>query len=313
MQISQLEIGKILSLDKWQELQDSLASITKLALITTNYKGEPFTLHSQPRQFCQAVRGNPDLERYCHKCDSRAGLEAVKTNAPFIYKCHFGIIDMAIPIHINNMYLGALLAGQVHLSPESRAQDLDLEQIFSTHKTAILTKDPELLALYNAIPVLSYEEIQTAAAALFSLASYIVDEALDKNLLMATVASEQQIAITQELVPDTTCHNLTLAPALTYIQNHPEKSISQSDMAKLCNISTGHFSRLFMKETGLHFKSYVTKQRIERSKIYLQSTDLSITAISDMLDFSEPSYYIKTFKKLEHMTPNDYRKYRARS
>ena len=84
-------------------------------------------------------------------------------------------------------------------------------------------------------------------------------------------------------------------------------------MAQLCHISTSHFSRLFAKEVGEGFSSFVSRLKVEWSKQLLEKTDLPVTQISDELGFSEPGYYIKTFKKFEKVTPATYRKYYAES
>lgn len=59
-------------------LQDSLALATKMTIITIDYKGIPITEHSSCCNFCQQVRQDPKVPPYCLKCDSRAGLEAVR-------------------------------------------------------------------------------------------------------------------------------------------------------------------------------------------------------------------------------------------
>lgn len=46
-------LDKILDLKKWQELQDSLADVTELAIITIDYKGRPISAHSKCTPFCQ--------------------------------------------------------------------------------------------------------------------------------------------------------------------------------------------------------------------------------------------------------------------
>ena len=306
MQNSYPSLDQLIDLQKWQSLQDHLASVTKLAILTINYKGAPITTHSCPRAFCNTVRSNPELEKYCHKCDSRAGLESVKTNTPFIYKCHFGIIDIAIPISVNDMYLGAVMAGQVHL--KDAETPVELEQIFHTTKSEVLATDDDLNALYQSIPSLSYDEITAASSLLFSLCHYIVDEALAKHTagfrkLNAPLPIKHSHFHTKDY------EHSTLGPALDYIIKNKEKNISQLEMSKLCNISSGHFSRLFAKEMGTSFRAYVAKVKIEASKQMLTETDFSITEISDTLGFGDPSYFIKTFKRFETLTPTDYKKY----
>ena len=108
-------LDKILNIEKWQKLQDSLALITGLAIITVDYKGVPITRHSSRRDFCGHIRNNPSLFKLCQKCDSRGGLEAVRISSPYIYKCHCGIVDIAIPIIVDNQYIGAIMAGEVKI------------------------------------------------------------------------------------------------------------------------------------------------------------------------------------------------------
>jgi len=69
---------KIINVEKWQYLQDSLATVTGMAIITVDYKGVPITRHSSRQMFCSLVREDPELTRHCQKCDSRGGLEATR-------------------------------------------------------------------------------------------------------------------------------------------------------------------------------------------------------------------------------------------
>lgn len=110
-----VELKNILDLEKWEKLQESLALSTRLAIILVDYKGRPVTKHSQVQPFCQLVRHSPELSKLCEKCDARGGLEAVRTGQPFIYRCHFNIVDMAIPIIVDDQYVGAIMAGEVLL------------------------------------------------------------------------------------------------------------------------------------------------------------------------------------------------------
>lgn len=43
MNTSYMNLDKILDLKKWKKLQDSLSIVTKLAIITVDYKGTPIT------------------------------------------------------------------------------------------------------------------------------------------------------------------------------------------------------------------------------------------------------------------------------
>ena len=322
-------------IQKWQKLQDSLAKVTEMAIITVDYKGIPITKHSSCRPFCVYVRNCPDLEQFCHKCDSRGGLEAVRINSPYIYLCHCNIVDLAVPIIIDGKYVGAAMAGQIRLAKSE--QDIDLEQILISPVKNVL-KDHKLRTLYDNIPVLSIEKIRIAAEMLYNLCTYTVEEALSKNLILETYGrlgsgndyadilsgysldnienAKRAIgsAITNAYVKTSyekkiLCKNPVIRPAFEYIYNNKNENVTLKQMAKVCHISVSHFSRLFACETGEGFSNFLSRLKVEWSKKLLESSDLAITQISDELGFSDPGYYIKVFKKYEKVTPATYRKY----
>jgi len=339
VKIAYLELGKILDLKKWQVLQDSLAQVTNLAIITIDHKGVPITTHSAPRAFCRYVRNDPKLEKICQKCDSRAGLEAVRINAPFIYLCHCNIVDLAIPISIQGQYIGAVMAGQIRLADHEDSSQL--ERIFISPITTTFESEA-VKQMYEEIPILSYNQVETIAQMLFDLCAYIVEEAVNKNLVLdmyerlsplketstASYLSDYPVGSVESLKKDLgnmvvsayvktadnqtlTCKNSVLKPAFDYIAENKVERITQKDMATLCHISVSHFSRLFVKETGESFSNFLSLQKVEWSKQLLEKTDLSINQISDELGFSDPGYYIKVFKKHERITPAIYRKYHS--
>ncbi|MCQ4086515.1 PocR ligand-binding domain-containing protein [Saccharibacillus sp. JS10] len=335
-----LSIQKIFDLQKWERLQDSLASVTKLAILTVDYKGNAVTSHSGCQSFCQAVRQDEDLLPYCQKCDSRGGLEAVRSNKPYIYLCHYNIIDIAVPVIIDDKYVGAVMAGQVRLSDPSGAADL--EQILtSKNKKLYSDKWEDLKDYYADLPVMSYQEIVKISDMLSLLCSYIVEEALNKNLIVEMFEKTSAQGTTpslSDILPGYTLQNLenvrkemthilthshtdsiqnenerlthpVLKPAFDYLFTHKSESVPLKKMADLCHISPSYFSRLFAKEVGESYSGYTARLKIEWAKTLLENTDMPISLISSELGFNEPGYFIKTFKKYEEITPAVYRKY----
>lgn len=336
-----LHINKILDLDKWKRLQDSLATVTKLAILTVDYKGNPVTSHSSCQSFCQSVRQDPELLPYCQKCDSRGGLEAVRLNEPYVYSCHFNIIDIAIPITIDGKYIGAVMAGQVKLSNPENARDL--EQIVTPQSPGLHERKlAELSEQYDQLPVMTYEEVVKISNMLSLLCNYIVEEALNKNLLVemfekASVSGTQEPLSLSTILPGYSIRNIesikremtnaiadaylssspkeadiaspALQPALDFMHSHKNEQLTLKKAAELCHLSPSYFSRLFAKETGENFSSYAARLKINWAKQLLEITDMPIAQISDELGFNEPGYFIKTFKKYEEITPALYRKY----
>ncbi|MGC4018580.1 MAG: PocR ligand-binding domain-containing protein [Muricomes sp.] len=308
-------LDKLLDLKKWQDLQDSLADVTQLAIITVDYKGNPISAHSRCTPFCQKIRSNPELAKMCQKCDSRAGLESVRSNRPYIYLCHYNIIDIAIPITNDDKYIGAIMAGQVRLPFTSAVPDLE-QILYSPLRLQELQESQELKRLYMEIPTLDYDTILKSSDMLFKLCSYIIDEATDKNLILSRHNFSDTMPHTplqntpeSNFTPFPAPRNTKLLPALEYIFSNPHLMVSLEEAAQLCHLSSGYFSRTFSKEFNTNYTAYITGLKIEWAKELLANTDLSVTQISDKLGFSDPGYFIKTFKKQEYLTPALYRKY----
>lgn len=323
------DLRKIVNLEKWENLQDSLAEITKMAIITVDYKGVPVTKHSLCNEFCREIRKDSEMFQCCKKCDARGGLEAVRQNKPYIYYCHCNIIDLAVPIRVDDKYLGAFMAGQVRLAD---GEGGELEKIVTISAPAYDKKKADIMHLYEKLPVLTLAEVELIAEMLSRLANYIIEEAIHKNMLLSLQASwaenhdeapkmilsasaaagavlGERLKSAGDQLP--LCKNATLRPIFRYLHEHRGETVSLKQAALLCHISPSHFSRLFTKETGENYSTFITHLKINWSKQLLTETDMSIAQMSEELGYNEAGYFIKTFKKFEGVTPLHYRKHYA--
>lgn len=92
-----------------------------------------------------------------------------------------------------------------------------------------------------------------------------------------------------------------------YIETHPNHNIRAQELADLVNYSVTHLIRRFHKETGIGIPDFARLVRVERAKVLLVSTDLSIQKISEQLGFTTRSYFTRTFREETGITPTEYR------
>ncbi|MEP0956633.1 helix-turn-helix transcriptional regulator [Microcoleus sp. FACHB-1515] len=78
-------------------------------------------------------------------------------------------------------------------------------------------------------------------------------------------------------------------------------------MAALIPISSFHFARAFKSAIGMPPHQYITQQRIDRAKLLLSATQLSITEVTFQVGFSNQSHFTAQFRKLVGATPKQYR------
>ncbi|AOT72706.1 response regulator [Geosporobacter ferrireducens] len=101
--------------------------------------------------------------------------------------------------------------------------------------------------------------------------------------------------------------NKELEIILNYIEKNYHKGITLEDVAKHVGLSPFYLSKLFKKQVGINFIEYVTKKKIEKAKDLLIHTNMPVINIALELGFHEPNYFSKVFKKVEGITPSQYR------
>jgi transcriptional regulator GlxA family with amidase domain len=71
--------------------------------------------------------------------------------------------------------------------------------------------------------------------------------------------------------------------------------------------SPGNLSRLFRKNYGLSFQSYLQRLRLEKAAKLLRSTRLPIVRIAKRVGYRDVSRFGQHFKRLFKATPATYR------
>ena len=107
-------LEEIINIESFQKIQDDIAKATDVAIIMVDYKGKPITSHSNCTKFCCMVREINEYSALCEKCDSRGGVESARIKEAYIYKCHKGLVDFAVPIIVRGQYLGAIIISSVN-------------------------------------------------------------------------------------------------------------------------------------------------------------------------------------------------------
>ncbi|MBW7454401.1 helix-turn-helix transcriptional regulator, partial [Paenibacillus sepulcri] len=77
--------------------------------------------------------------------------------------------------------------------------------------------------------------------------------------------------------------------------------------AKRMNYSPNYLSKVFRKETGVNFSDYLAEYRMRMAQQWLTETDMKIAEIAEKLKYNTPANFIRYFRKLEGITPGQYR------
>ena len=92
-----------------------------------------------------------------------------------------------------------------------------------------------------------------------------------------------------------------------YIDNHFKENLRLDQLAQLAHVNKYYLAHAFQREFGTSPISYLSSRRVEESRFLLRETDHSLSLIAQMLGFSSPSYFSQCFRRVEGVSPIEYR------
>ncbi len=101
--------------------------------------------------------------------------------------------------------------------------------------------------------------------------------------------------------------NFRLRRVIEYIETHLADDLSIATLASVADRSLHHFSEAFRQSTGVPPHQFVLIRRIERAKVLLISTDMTITEIAFAVGYSSQSHFALKFRDLTGVTPQRFR------
>lgn len=94
---------------------------------------------------------------------------------------------------------------------------------------------------------------------------------------------------------------------LAYIDARLEQ-VTLEEVAQKFHFHPNYLSSLLKDKTGQSFTELVLLRRIQRCKLYLEQTDLTVQSIVERLGYKDKAFFYKRFKQIEGLTPRQYRK-----
>lgn len=190
-------------------------------------------------------------------------------------------------------------------------------QIFNNIDRISLNSSSHLRAIKNYLIVLNsilYQSTNNSTIcqkSIFDRRNYLVKEIEKQNQIKDLYKLGEEIVLFYLNVHHKKCfqtNNPVIDQALDYIHNNLDKDLTLDTVSKAINISSNYLSSLFPKLIGSSFSDYINTSRIEKSKLLLKGSRLSMLDIAMECGFSSQSYFCYVFKRMEKMTPKEYRR-----
>ncbi|WP_028547509.1 AraC family transcriptional regulator [Paenibacillus sp. UNC451MF] len=127
-------------------------------------------------------------------------------------------------------------------------------------------------------------------SSLFSIISYFIDHAImDKS---------------QEAANDSI---RKLTETIEYIDTFLTRELTIEELSQNAHFHPNYFIRIFKRHLGMPPMRYIHERRLEKAKLLLGSTDLTVGEIAHKSGFNDVSYFSAAFKKSAGVSPSEYR------
>ena len=95
---------------------------------------------------------------------------------------------------------------------------------------------------------------------------------------------------------------------INYIDFHYVEPLSLESLAARLAVNKNYLSTRFHKEVGATVTDYINGTRVRRAAGLLEQRDLTMQQIAERCGFADANYFARIFKKLNGVTPNEYRR-----
>ncbi|GAB2583411.1 helix-turn-helix domain-containing protein [Spirosoma areae] len=144
------------------------------------------------------------------------------------------------------------------------------------------------------------------------LAEQQTDSAFSQPIMQATLQAllwqvRRIYEESQPMTPSRKAQAIITAQFQYLVNEHYLTKTTVDDYADLLSITANHLSQTVRDATGQPAKRFITQRRLAEARYLLQYMDNTIAEIADHLRFSEPTHFVKFFKKETGLTPLAYR------
>lgn len=169
------------------------------AVIPVEAQDQPYWLFDSLETFtpfCKLIRDQVGGSSLCWECDLSASRQAAKSQLPVEYICDNGLLDIAVPILIDNQSLGTIVFGQRRLADNDVFTKTALEYLRDAEEKLGLAKF-SLQAEWEKVPTVTVEEVEQAKSDVVLIAKFVSNIVSERRVLQ--IGNQRSLILEKEL------------------------------------------------------------------------------------------------------------------
>lgn len=261
----------------------SLYTLTGIRANIFDLSGRDICLSDDHAPFCALINGCEEGHRRCVECDARMVREHGSDSQPFSYRCHAGICETILPIHVGGMPVAFLVFGQLLSDDPYEEQWTATEKAISSWYEGDLR---ELKSAFLQFRRYSDEELEAYTDILEALSSFIQIKEMIQTSDLTDVQKLEH-----------------------YLDEHFTEKLSLERIASDLGIGRTKLCLLAKKLSGgKSLSPLISQRRVAAAKKLLLRSSEPISAIAEAVGISDYNYFTKVFRSVTGVTPSAFRK-----
>jgi len=157
--------------DKMMQIVESFNKATDITIGINDNLGFPIFEHDYFNGFCKYIRSTEKGLRRCIESNATIGFHSANKGQIAISPCHTGALLMAMPIIVEDLFLGSITCCQLHLqTPNEKA----IEKMLAATKDLGYNSE-KLVKLFKDIKVITHEKCTAVSNLIQLVVNYITE------------------------------------------------------------------------------------------------------------------------------------------
>lgn len=240
-----------------------------------------FKMHK--KNFCDIAKTTHIGYRLCTRTKALSCKKAINSGKYFFGTCPYGLFELVYPIYVHEKPACILFIGNC-----MECKNISESKI----ERACNITGVDASSLFNQL-----ESTESADK------KYMLHTAEIIENFIVSVLKEERFPI-----KPLDGQHWAISEIQLYIDTHFKQKITLKEVAKLYFLNEKYAGRLFLKQTGRTFHSYLSDIRLNSAAELLKSTDKNVIDIALENGFNSISYFNRSFAEKFGKTPTSYRK-----
>ena len=99
-----------------------------------------------------------------------------------------------------------------------------------------------------------------------------------------------------------------ISGVVRFVRDHLDADLSCDALARRACMGRTKFKQQFKLAFGCPPAAFVAEERMHRARILLESTDIPVARIAEMVGYRKPGAFSESFRRRTGMLPSDFRK-----